>query len=463
MIRSAEQRFSILRSGTLTLLSVLFLVPSVHARSLEEALDELGSRLGRQLGEQQVRSFGALQFVNLDGAQSRREEQLADGLARRISRSGSRASYIGLTPSEAARAKFGLSPGANIAGETAARIAKLAGTDAMMIGTLRRIDSETHELIGQIFSAQRGINLADARVTYNQTATAPPPVQPPPPTYAAPPAPVQPAPPAPSAAPEIMTTEAGQFLIELHGCRRISAGVNCSFVLKNQSANANLTIWNGGTRLFDDQGREYEPGVTVIADARQDLKGSGRRRIQKQVIGGVPTKASIRFPNVQADAQSIASLQLNLYAPKSAKAEFRSVPILGAGPQASSTPLGAPGRGTPGGSATSANQQAEAGQFLIELTGCHRKQSGVNCSLTLVNQGANAKFTIWNGSTRLFDDQGREYEPGVTVIADARVDLKGSGRRRIEKQMIGGVPLQLNLYAPKAAKAEFRNIPILTR
>ena len=52
------------------------------------------------------------------------------------------------------------------------------------------------------------------------------------------------------------------------------------------------------------------------------------KRLKKQVIIGVPTLASIHFPNVDGTASSIASLQLNLHAPRGAKAEFRNVPIL---------------------------------------------------------------------------------------------------------------------------------------
>lgn len=334
MFRSMSKESSRLRAGTFFLLCAFLIGPSAHARSIEEAIDDLGTRLGRQLANQQVGSFGALQFTNLDGSQTEREKIVADGIARRIGRAGSQAIYIGLDPSESARAKFALPPGANIAGHTAARIAKLAGADAMMVGTLRRIDSETIELVGQVFSAQRGINLADAHVTFTESRVAKavvpvPPVEPMAPIPRAQAPASIPEKEAHSATPEVATAEVGQFLIELHGCTRTLAGVDCAFVLRNQSDNVVFAIAPHGTRLFDDQGREYEPGMSKIADTRLDLAGPYRRYLKKQVIGGVPTRASIRFPKVANDARRIASLQLNVAAPGWAKAEFRDVPILG--------------------------------------------------------------------------------------------------------------------------------------
>ncbi len=305
-------------------LCLSLLTHSAHARSFEEAVDDLSARLGRQLGEQQVDSFGALEFTNLDGPQTSRERIVVDQVARRIGTTTGAAIFIGLHQSEVARAKFALPAGANIACETAARIAKLASAETMMVGTARRIDSRTIELVGQIFSAQRGVNLADARVTFTESrvAQAPPPREP----VAPPPVVEPPAAPAPPAVQtNVMTTEAGQFLIELHGCERSSAGVECSFVLKNQGDNAKFMFHVNKTRLFDDQGREFKPGISAIADTRLDLRS--HHQIQKQVIGGIPTRASIRFPRVASDSRTIASLQLQVAAPRWTTAEFRSVPI----------------------------------------------------------------------------------------------------------------------------------------
>ena len=39
------------------------------ARTFDEAVEELAAQLGRQLAQQEVGSFGALQFSNRDGAQ----------------------------------------------------------------------------------------------------------------------------------------------------------------------------------------------------------------------------------------------------------------------------------------------------------------------------------------------------------------------------------------------------------
>ena len=75
-----------MQAGFALLLCAGLIAPAIAwSRTMDEAIAQIAESLGRQIQNQQVSNLTTLQFTNISGGQTRREENLADGIARAVS------------------------------------------------------------------------------------------------------------------------------------------------------------------------------------------------------------------------------------------------------------------------------------------------------------------------------------------------------------------------------------------
>jgi len=277
-----------------------------QARSLDEAIEELGGQLARQIGEQQVSRLTILQVTNLSGDQTRREAEIADALAATIARRGGFQLVDRLRAEQLAQ-RLGLAAGAQISGEAAARIGRSVGVDAVVTASIEDHGAGNLALQGQAFSTQRGINIASARVGAITSDTLPPQSAAP---QMAPSSPTHPPPAAPARFSSVDPSGQVRFAI-----RSIARGSGNSVVVELSATNSGPRVEFGvGDDSFalDGSGAHLRRHAIQLSGTNAAAGWSGISRIKTLVPGGATVLFKIVYRAAPATSESIQLIELNL-------------------------------------------------------------------------------------------------------------------------------------------------------
>lgn len=280
------------------------------ARTVDEAIAELAESLGRQIELQQVSTVTILRF-HKRGAEN---TGIADRLARRLAERGA---FVlqSRQRAQALAARMGFAPGSEIYGETAARIGKAVGADAIVTGSVERYGRGELRILAQAYSSQNGQNIASAtilaqagespaRPLASRQAVVPEPTPAPPPPRALPEP--EPAAPAPDAGTRRQQT--GPVVIEHQSCKRSGSDiVDCDFSLLNTGSDLLLSSARRHVHLFDQRGRQFTASEVWIGNRR-----TRSSVIKHELLGSIPTRLLARFRKVPRDAVSSPSLRLRL-------------------------------------------------------------------------------------------------------------------------------------------------------
>jgi hypothetical protein len=153
--------------------ALVFSPGQARARSVEGALDDLAGSLTNQIRGQQVASLTILPFTNLSGAQTTLERYMAETLEHKMAQRGA-PTFIASKLAARAERHFSIPPGTRIDGETAARIGKHVGADAVIVPTIESYGAGVLELRAEVFSSQGAVNIASARSSADEADTSNP-------------------------------------------------------------------------------------------------------------------------------------------------------------------------------------------------------------------------------------------------------------------------------------------------
>lgn len=384
------------RCGLLLLLGLALssLLPSVVlARTIDEAVEQLAESLGRQLQSQQVSNLTILQFTNLSGGQTRLEENLADGLARAVSAKTSLAFIDRLRAEQLAR-RFALPVGAQIYGETAARIGKGVGADAVITGTIEEIGSGRYRLQAQAFSSQRGQNIASAETSADGgEATVVAPRQPTPLPMR--PERVEPRAPAASAGPSAMVHG---LRMQVRYCELSpSRTASCHMTVMSESQDRELTLLDGYTKLQDDTAKSYPAKVSFGRDAMSGQKKS-------VLIADTTYEVTLHAENFSTQASRVIAVQVDRMDVRQANGGFIGyVKHIFPNPPTQNVAFSVAPALPSGG-------PRESNGFIFDVQSCEVASTRtMSCHLKVTSRGVSRKLTLLDRYVRLQDDTSRAY------------------------------------------------------
>jgi len=102
------------------------------------------------------------------------------------------------------------------------------------------------------------------------------------------------------------TIRTRDFIFELAGCNKVDSEVSCNLFITSNKNDKVLHLYNK-TRLFDDVGNEYKPSLIKIANS------TNRKRLKKQLVADVKTKATLVFRDVATDATKATKLDIKAH------------------------------------------------------------------------------------------------------------------------------------------------------
>ncbi len=212
--------------------------------------------------------------------------------------------------------------------ETAKKVGKLAGADALLTGTVTDLANSVgvncrviDGLSGKILGAAQTKIAKDADVTKILAISVPGANVP-----ASPPetsAPVAPKSPQPEPSREFRHEENGLTIV-LKECKASASVLDCDIIVTCLTEDRLVTIFgDGGSRLFDPEGNEVLSTKTSLG-ARTD-----NYYVQSTLIAGVPTKGRISFSGLPTGVTvaSVIDIKVNAGDGNRFSAQFRNVPI----------------------------------------------------------------------------------------------------------------------------------------
>jgi TolB-like protein len=303
--------------ATCAMLSAAIGSPAYSQKVLGEGIKDLATQIATNVSKEKKQKVAILPFRELDGKPTILGTYVSEELVTDLFMIGG-LDIVERTMLDRLLGELKLGQTGVIDPDTAKRVGKVAGVDAIVTGSItdlqsyvalncRLIDAQT----GRIFAAAQTKIVKDDDVRKIMGASLPIPggdgVQPP----------VQ-RPQTPQPKPGVQQERAGNLLIELKGCVLSGKIVTCDFLITNNGEDVNETIYAGSSRLFDGEGNEYH-GQHVIFGT--DSGGSAGTRL----ASGIPVRGRITFDGIPPESQRATLLELltDRY-----RIQFRNVPLV---------------------------------------------------------------------------------------------------------------------------------------
>ncbi len=308
-----------MKSRRIILLAMIFCLATVYSASAYEAeIKKMSATMAEKIAATEKNKIAVVDFTNLQGDVTELGRFVAEEFSVALAGAGKGFKVVDRTHLKSIIKENKLSATGLIDPETARKLGKIAGVDALITGTLtplgdsvriavKILDSSTAEIIDATSGNLPKTEAVNVLFATSLTAGAP----------------------VPSSEKRekenqgkpLQTTEAGGFIFQLMGCKLSNKNITCSFVVTNPSKDKVLNI-HGGERstLFDFEGNEYEAGKAQIADLQED-----NGYVQKRIISGIPVKSSISFVGIPEKIKGISLLEV--HCGSSFKVQFRNVPL----------------------------------------------------------------------------------------------------------------------------------------
>ncbi len=325
------------RSHTAVILTgIVLLSPSMAQaqKILSEGIKDLATQIATNVAKEQKHKIAVLPFRELDGRATVLGTYISEELVTDLFTIGGldivERSMLDKLLGEAKLGETGV-----IDPETATKVGKIAGVDAIVTGTItdlqsyvalncRLIDTRT----GRIFGAAQAKIVKDDDVRKIMGASLP--------TASVSAAGTRGQPTGSATGSEGKQTPAKQqsqqqqvngFLFELQGCTLSGSSVECDLLITNNKEDRVLIVYSrtygAESRLIDPNGNEY------IAD--KVLLGSSRNSIgpRSTLATGIPTRAKIMFENTSPDIEVARLVEIIcLSGGSSSRVQFRNVPLV---------------------------------------------------------------------------------------------------------------------------------------
>ena len=295
---------------------------------LPEGIKDLATQIATNVAKEQKQKIAVLPFRELDGRSTILSSYISEQLVTDLFTIG------GLEIVERAMldkllGELKLSETGLVDPETAKKVGKVAGVDAIVTGSItdfqsyvalncRLIDTQT----GRIFGAAQTRIVKDddlRKIMGTQPAPAP--------TEAAKPEPDRPA----TVEAKVAQRQQVQgVLFELKSCRLSGTTVECELLMTSKTEEQEISFSAAGSRLVDEEGIEYRADRVATRERMIRTTIPGYSSQATRLSSGIPLRRQITFEEVSPDIRKGALIELLFHAARSRKefrVEFRDVPL----------------------------------------------------------------------------------------------------------------------------------------
>jgi len=290
---------------------------------LAEGIKDLAAQISAKVAKEQKHKIAVLPFKELDGQPTVLGTYLAEELVTNLFEAPG-LSIVERTMLDRLVGELKLDQTGLIDPETAKRVGKIAGVDAIVTGTITDLSSYV-SLNARLIDAQSGriFAAAQTRIAKDDDVRK---IMAAPITGRA----EKPGASRPGGdggmkhgtSKSIFQREENGFVFDLRSCKLGGTTLECDFLITNRKEDRDLTIEFANppfiSRFIDDSGNEYHASSGFLATSA-GYKGYSR------LVSGVPVKARVSFEHVRPELQEAKLLELNAYA---FVVQFRDVPVL---------------------------------------------------------------------------------------------------------------------------------------
>jgi TolB-like protein len=304
------------------MLSAVLGSPVYSQKILAEGIKDLATQIATNVSKEKKQKIAILPFRELDGKPTVLGTYVSEELVTDLFMIGG-LDIVERTMLDRVLGEIKLGQTGVIDPETAKKVGKVAGVDAIVTGSItdlqsyvalncRLIDAQT----GHVFAAAQtkivkdddvrkimGAALSGASVDGGQ-----------------PPAP-RPEP-APRPKPALQQQRVGNLLFELKGCSLSGKLVQCEFLVTNSGEDVNASLYASESRLFDGEGNEYHAEEAILGGSKSAF---GRLPAGTRLVSDTPVKAKLSFDGIPPETQRATLLELLV--DSRTTVQFRNVPL----------------------------------------------------------------------------------------------------------------------------------------
>jgi len=296
----------------IALAMVFCLVAVCNSLAYEAEIRKLSATMAEKIVSAKKAKVAVVDFTDLQGGVTELGRFIAEEFSVALAGAGKGFKVVNRTHLKSIVRENKLSVTGIIDPDTARKLGKIAGVEALITGTLtpfgdsvrisaQILDTTTAEIIdansGNIAKTEAVKVLLATSVTLG--------------TYSA-------SPKGKSGKP-LQSVEAGGFIFQLRSCKLSNKVMKFHCLITNTGKDKELLIYgNWRSRFFDYEGNEYGASKAQIGNSQSD------RYVNKILISGVPTKASLSFGEISPEIRGISAFEIDC---NSFKVQLRNVPF----------------------------------------------------------------------------------------------------------------------------------------
>lgn len=303
---------------------LIFCLLSQHySFTYEKEINNMAQTMAENIESSGKKTIAVADFTDLQGFVTELGRFLAEEFSIALAGSGKGFEVVDRTHLKILLIEHKITTTGIIDPQTARKLGQISGVEALITGTITpfgdnvRISAKILDVdTAKVISAISG-NVAKTKAIEELLAKGIEGETPAKPYAPAPKMPVK----------SIQKVETAGYLVELIDSKLSGNTVICSLMITNTEKDRELflrgTYYRGPSRIFDDFGNEYKAIMVSLADK------SGEEGVKSLLVSGVPTKATIRFGGVSAEAKIITLLEIycGYYWVRPIVFQFRNIPI----------------------------------------------------------------------------------------------------------------------------------------
>ena len=307
--------------AALVMLSIVFSSPAYSQKILAEGIKDLATQIATNVSKEKKQKIAILPFRELDGKPTVLGTYVAEELVTDLFMIGG-LDIVERTMLDRVLGEIKLGQTGVVDPETAKKVGKVAGVDAIVTGSItdlqsyvalncRLIDAQT----GHVFAAAQTKIVKDDDVRKIMGAALPGT------SVDGGQAPVPRPEPTPRPKPALQQQRVGNLLFELKGCSLSGKLVKCDFLVTNNGEDVDVLLYPGASRLFDSEGNEYHAEEAILGGSKSAF---GREPAETRLASDTPVKARLSFDGISPESQRATLLELQA---NQSKVQFRNVPL----------------------------------------------------------------------------------------------------------------------------------------
>uniref|UniRef100_UPI00405693DD FlgO family outer membrane protein n=1 Tax=Candidatus Electronema sp. TaxID=2698783 RepID=UPI00405693DD len=289
----------------------------------EKEIEQLSAQMAEKITGKGKKTVAVVDFTDLEGNVTQLDQFIAEEFSVALASAGKGFRVIDRTRLKSIIKENKLAATGLIDLATASKLGKIAGVDALVIGTLtpfgdnvrltvKVLDSETADIIDsaksnfaktQAIDELLGKEVAQEKPATERSATA-----------------------TKKTDRGYATQEVKGFTFNVKECKKSGEFLTCSVSATSNNKDKEIGIWAnnyaGRTVLYDDIGNEYTASKIVLGEQWDE------QSLSRRLVAGVPTIASFEFKGINQSANMVALFEITCRAEDERFAvQFRNVPI----------------------------------------------------------------------------------------------------------------------------------------